>query len=73
MCFLERGTLKMAKIINIFDSKAQEKKNDWRKVLTGKEYEVLKYNSFTFSSKWSFPVCNHRECVTKDKLLNLCV
>ena len=38
----------MAKIINIFDSKAQEKKNDWRKVLTGKEYEVLKYNSFFF-------------------------
>lgn len=58
----------MAKIINIFDSKAQEKKNDWRKVLTGKEYEVLKYNSFTFSSKWSFPVCNHRECVTKDNI-----
>ena len=58
----------MAKIINIFDSKAQEKKNDWRKVLTGKEYEVLKYNSFTVSSKWSFPVCNHRECVTKDNI-----
>ena len=58
----------MAKIINIFDSKVQEKKNDWRKVLTGKEYEVLKYNSFTVSSKWSFPVCNHRECVTKDNI-----
>ena len=58
----------MAKIINIFDSKAQEKKNDWRKVLTGKEYEELKSNSFTFSSKWSFPVCNHRECVTKDNI-----
>ena len=64
----------MAKIINLFnDSNSDmaatvEKKNDWRKVLTGKEYNELSYGCFNISSKWDFPACNHSFRATSDNI-----
>ena len=58
----------MAKVINIFEGRSQEKKNDWRKVLTGRDKEQLNYDSFTFASEWDFPVCNHKNLVTSNNI-----
>lgn len=58
----------MAKVINIFEGRSQEKKNDWRKVLTGRDKEQLNCDSFTFASEWDFPVCNHKNLVTSNNI-----
>ena len=41
VCCKERGNSLMAKVINLFESRNQEKKNDWRKTLTGIDKEQL--------------------------------
>lgn len=64
----------MAKIINMFakcdeDKRVVANKNsNWREVLTGKEFDELSYDCYTFASKWNFPVCNHKDCVNADNI-----
>ena len=58
----------MAKVINLIEGRKQEKKNDWRKTLTGRDKEQLKDGSVAFASEWDFPICNHKNCVTSDNI-----
>ena len=64
----------MAKIINMFakcdeDKRVVANKNsNWREVLTGKEFDELSYDCYTFAGKWNFPVCNHKGCVNADNI-----
>ena len=58
----------MAKVINLIESRNQEKKNDWRKTLTGRDKDQLNDGTVAFASEWDFPICNHKNCVTRDNL-----
>lgn len=64
----------MDKIINIFAKGDEDKRvvanknSNWREVLTGKEFDELSYDCYTFASKWNFPVCNHKDCVNADNI-----
>ena len=44
------------------------KNSNWREVLTGKEFDELSYDCYTFAGKWNFPVCNHKDCVNADNI-----
>ena len=58
----------MAKVINLFESRNQDKKNDWRKTLTGRDKKQLNDGSIGFATEWDFPICNHKNCVTSDNI-----
>lgn len=64
----------MAKIINMFAKGDEDKRvvanknSNWREVLTGKEFDELSYDCYTFAGKWNFPVCNHKGCVNADNI-----
>lgn len=58
----------MAKVINLFEGRNQDKKNDWRKTLTGRDKKQLNDGSVAFASEWDFPICNHKICVTSDNI-----
>ena len=40
VCCKERGNSLMAKVINLIEGRIQEKKNNWRKTLTGRVIEM---------------------------------